>query len=1392
MASDSNPSPSGASGTSSAPARPALDAGRTTLGKYQIVRQLGAGGMGTVYLVVDTQLKRTVALKVLPRDRADNETLVRRFEAEAQSAAQLRHENIVTVFDAGQIDGHLFIALEYVDGSDVYDLVAKRGVLPLKRSIDFVKQIAQALEHLHKRGFVHRDIKPSNLLVTKEGTVKLTDMGLARAVDESLESGITREGTTVGTVDYMSPEQARNSQAADIRSDIYSLGCTWYQMLTGQPPFPTGSVTNKLYSHISKPRPDPRALNRSVTEDVVAVMHRMMARKPTDRYQTPAELLKELDDIGGGKRRLDELLGTDGNDDLPTTSRPSREAARPLPPRQSFESESHSASSTEHVDSHRTASGPRDSDRTPPRDPGDKTPKVRSRRGSPDAEPQAPPQAPAAPKNARRQTLPPRLRGVSDQPVRMPALARPDQDVEEQTEPVDWRPILIKGASILGGLAAIGLVVWISLSWGASGSHPGIGELSKNPFVQDGDQSPVANPPAADKSDDAEKQKAAEESQKTKAVVVAPKKSEKPGPTSIVLGRPDERAEFPSWLGEIWDPRGTRKSKSAGAPKTFTVGRTDKERADFATLAAAIDALPEEGGVIQLRGRGPFLLPAVRIANRRQVVITAMIVVAPQGNPKNASAAGKVTAANEERPLVALVPADGSSPASGSGLLATETSLTLNAVDLVAFADLFPGENALRLVEVRSGDLTVQNCSLTLLGSRKGPTSAISVSTPVARKSGERPPHILLDRTIVRGRDLTAIDADVRSLDLLAANCLFLCSHAPAINLLAGTGSRNNPGTGPEPLRTLRFFSCTICSDDAAVSFLPSPSVANSPSTRFRVMNSLFAGPPLGPPMIALNNWPIRPKSADVPASPENLTFESKSFVVCGWQKLVQGDAGTQFDGKEAGNWAKFWGLPSSVIDYHTAGIPAIDDLAAADPARFKSEAIGTFPNAAKDSGPPGCDVGLLAIPLADTVRRADAFARRPSTPTKYRSGYVSNAVVREINLDLPGRSKGDDLARHINQSNWISGTRFRVHGTDRRPCGPIHVVNKSLCIEFVDDIPPQLIFEEPKGQARADRQAFITVTGGTIEIIHANFGVEPSKKKSSLHWLLDVKDGSFSIRDSVLEGPAFENPGYEGLIRFSSSAAGTGQSGNEESIWGCISNSFLCTPHSVLSGDIPAGNISIENSVLAANGCVIDLRSSTVAKISPTIDLRSCSLAAGSEYLRLDSAAATVKNRVRVFAENTLFCPPPQSGENLGKPALIGGIPSNSIAERIDWWEYSCAYSNLIALPGSGPGTAASGVTRPLDDWLQLAGPLHIVRAIADANAVVFSRELPRARDIVPADFHLKTEAEAATWTDVGTAVGASLPAKFASFVREAPARPTAPHKTPPARKNATAPTGF
>lgn len=289
-----------------------------TLGKYQIQKEIGAGGMGAVFLARDTTLNRLAALKILPRDKAENPVLVKRFKAEGQAAAHLRHENIVSVYDAGEEDGYLYIALEYVEGTDLHNLINKRGRIPVRRSLEIITQVTEALAHAFQQGIVHRDIKPANILIRLDGVVKLTDLGLARSIDDNTETSITRAGTTVGTVDYMAPEQARDSKAADIRSDLYSLGCTWYHMLTGRAPFSEGSLTNKLAAHATTPPPDPREINDLVPEGVVAIIQRMMAKPQSGRYQTPEDLLEDLKNSNLKRTNVDnnvlEALANDESD----------------------------------------------------------------------------------------------------------------------------------------------------------------------------------------------------------------------------------------------------------------------------------------------------------------------------------------------------------------------------------------------------------------------------------------------------------------------------------------------------------------------------------------------------------------------------------------------------------------------------------------------------------------------------------------------------------------------------------------------------------------------------------------------------------------------------------------------------------------------------------------------------------------------------------------------------------------------------------------------------------------------------------------------------------------------------------------------------------------------
>lgn len=267
----------------------------TVLGHFCIAKFVGGGGMGRVYLGVDQSLDRNVAIKVLQKQRAQDQAAVARFMNEARSAARLNHEHIAQVYYAGQQDDIPFIAFEYVEGVNVRAMVEQQGVFPLTQALTYMIQIADALHHAASHGVIHRDVKPSNILITQSGRAKLIDMGLARLLKPTGPADdLTASGVTLGTFDYISPEQARDPRNADIRSDIYSLGCTFYYMLTAQPPFPEGTVLQKLLQHQGEEPPDVRAVHPNLPFEVSLLIQKMMSKDPRQRFQNPALLLQEL------------------------------------------------------------------------------------------------------------------------------------------------------------------------------------------------------------------------------------------------------------------------------------------------------------------------------------------------------------------------------------------------------------------------------------------------------------------------------------------------------------------------------------------------------------------------------------------------------------------------------------------------------------------------------------------------------------------------------------------------------------------------------------------------------------------------------------------------------------------------------------------------------------------------------------------------------------------------------------------------------------------------------------------------------------------------------------------------------------------------------------------
>lgn len=271
--------------------------GNVVLGHFKVLRRIGAGGMGHVFLAEDTQLRRPVALKILKPSTANDVALLARFQNEARCAAMLRPENIAQVYFIGEDHGLHFIACEYVPGRTVRELIIEEEILPIDRVLNYAIQTTLALNHMHARGVIHRDIKPSNIIVSDDGRVKIVDLGLARRDSPDSVCDVTVAGSILGTFDYIAPEQARDARQADIRSDIYSLGCTMYHMLTGQPPYPEGTVIQKIMDHQGKQAPDPAKINSRVPPAFAKIVLTMLSTDPEDRQQTPMELLAELTDV---------------------------------------------------------------------------------------------------------------------------------------------------------------------------------------------------------------------------------------------------------------------------------------------------------------------------------------------------------------------------------------------------------------------------------------------------------------------------------------------------------------------------------------------------------------------------------------------------------------------------------------------------------------------------------------------------------------------------------------------------------------------------------------------------------------------------------------------------------------------------------------------------------------------------------------------------------------------------------------------------------------------------------------------------------------------------------------------------------------------------------------
>jgi serine/threonine protein kinase len=294
-------------------------------GEYVILSKIGEGGMGQVFKARHRQMDRLAAIKLLTAESLESSDLIKRFHQEVHVAAKLNHPNIVTTYDAGEQNGFHFLIMEYVEGRDLASIVKAQGPLPLAQAFDCVLQAARGLEYAHGLGVIHRDIKPGNLLLATDGSIKILDMGLARIAepDEELPEDatvlerLTQRGQMLGTVDYMSPEQASCTRNADQRSDIYSLGCTLYRLITARPIYDGNTAIAKLMSHYEADIPKLSEAQKDVSPHLERVFRQMVAKLPEDRFQSMTEVIAALE----SSKQIEESLVQDTVTLVPTDVR---------------------------------------------------------------------------------------------------------------------------------------------------------------------------------------------------------------------------------------------------------------------------------------------------------------------------------------------------------------------------------------------------------------------------------------------------------------------------------------------------------------------------------------------------------------------------------------------------------------------------------------------------------------------------------------------------------------------------------------------------------------------------------------------------------------------------------------------------------------------------------------------------------------------------------------------------------------------------------------------------------------------------------------------------------------------------------------------------------------
>ena len=1302
------------------------------IGKYDILKKLGQGGMGAVFLARDAALRRDVALKVLPKDKAENPTLVRRFQAEAQAAAKLRHDNIVAVYDSDTADGMCYIAMEFVDGKDLHEMVSRRGPVPIKRSIEIIKQVAQALQHAYEHNIVHRDIKPSNLLIRRDGMVKLTDLGLARSVDDSIETGITRAGTTVGTVDYMAPEQGRSSKAADIRSDLYSLGCTWYFMLTGQPPFPDGSLTNKLQAHAIKAPPDPRAINENVSDGLVAVIHRLLEKKPENRYQTPAELIEDLNTSALTRNAIAREIFDEPEEVAPP---PTRSGKKPVLP--------DDLPSVDAPSRGRSARKSRVEQEDEPEPAAPTARRGRSDQPGPDVDIYAE-EAEEAPVRKQRVKAP--MHSLDDEsaeaitsasssgkasrrePGVLPPPSRRVQDDKDEPQGINLEWLKIVGAAV-AVVIVVGGLGWLVSSYSsnlffspnvvgpapapAASGNPEKREVevaavggstnSDKPILDSGTQVAMI-PNARNVGPDGQPLPPGQAA--ANATGVSPEGGSLASPTAVAGTGGNNPA---AGTATVFDPEKIPEwanAKPSGHSATITVGPGANTATHFGTLSEALSRVGPEGALIQLIGSGPFVLSTPSQVQAKRLILSA------EPNSK---------------PIVVF----GSAGEGLTGSLHVSGHLEINGLHLSLDRQAWKGTNSVQIVTVKEGTLTLRDSTATVSG--KGPTPVFLFNLDGNAPGGTK---LLIDRSYIRGEPTVALNVRADTLDAMVRDSVIAVDNATAFRLSSATATT---GTTLPP-RAVRSVHTTWCASQTLFDISGDRDREAPPVTHFVFQDSICTtGSDQGPRvLLAAVDWlqdSLR----------QSVVWTSKSSALIGFDNLLDLGTKSAFRAKNAENWRLFWQQKVDADQFLTETWPTgLGTLATVSALEFdRQQAPAAVQKLARKDSPVGTETTKLLVPESTHPARLAALSQRRPVPTEALQAPPAGKTRR---VDL----KKEDLGVILSRADWSNGTLFEAVGFGNCLMSPVQLQGRQLRIVFLqgEGAPLKIV---PK-DAGKDVEALIRIERGSIELEDLRYQA-PESRATLPAWFLAAVDSQVVLRQCELIGPEKLAAPYLGGVKFAATANTATAPASTLSVMQCL----LQTPGTTIRAEGSAAAVFVRNSLIASRGAALDLRPTAVqGGLSMSVDLVQSTLSATDTVFQMLAATGPISRPLSCFVENCAFGPPfslrAGDAESPSLMTLNGPVLDQ---QQLAWWGQSNGVSKEIRNYVKFVNPAAPPITDAAK-WSAAWGDGHDLRLLAVADGVLPQDPLPARRDALKgSSYTLHSASKGITWAD-GRPIGA------------------------------------